>query len=209
VARVPSWGRQALQLPQRHQQSPREGLRRPCPQRDRPAFPPAVHGRPAHDLRHTYASLLINNGGDVKYISEQMGRASVQITLARYGHLFPNAKREAVLRLERNLFPSQGGALGEPGVADAGQTGRNPGGPVGTGGRRRRRRWAVVSEPAPLHAEGLFQLAGLRVGVLRQFARRPQALPPGPTEPDPVHATYAVSPFGELATGHPGRTRCR
>jgi integrase len=58
-----------------------------------------------HDLRHTYASLLINNNENIKYISEQMGHASVQITLDRYGHLFPNAKREAVLRLERSLFP--------------------------------------------------------------------------------------------------------
>ncbi len=58
-----------------------------------------------HDLRHTYASLLINNNENIKYISEQMGHASVQITLDRYGHLFPNAKREAVMRLEKSLFP--------------------------------------------------------------------------------------------------------
>ena len=54
-----------------------------------------------HDLRHTYASLLINNGENIKYIAEQMGHASVQITLDRYGHLFPNVRREAVLRLEK------------------------------------------------------------------------------------------------------------
>ena len=34
-----------------------------------------------------------------------MGHASVQITLDRYGHLFPNVRREAVLRLEKSLFP--------------------------------------------------------------------------------------------------------
>jgi hypothetical protein len=72
-------------------------------------FQPAL-GRAAlrhirfHDLRHTYASLLINNGENIKYISEQMGHASVQITLDRYGHLFPSARREAVLRLEKSLF---------------------------------------------------------------------------------------------------------
>jgi integrase len=58
-----------------------------------------------HDLRHTYASLLINNGENIKYISEQMGHASVQITLDRYGHLFPNVRRDAVMRLEKSLFP--------------------------------------------------------------------------------------------------------
>jgi integrase len=58
-----------------------------------------------HDLRHTYASLLSNNGENIKYISEQMGHASVQVTLDRYGHLFPSVRREAVLRLEKTLFP--------------------------------------------------------------------------------------------------------
>lgn len=59
-----------------------------------------------HDLRHTYASLLVNNWENIKYISEQMGHASVQITLDRYSHLFPNVRREAVMRLERSLFPA-------------------------------------------------------------------------------------------------------
>jgi hypothetical protein len=34
-----------------------------------------------------------------------MGHASVQVTLDRYGHLFPSVRREAVLRLEKTLFP--------------------------------------------------------------------------------------------------------
>jgi Phage integrase family len=40
-----------------------------------------------HDLRNTFASLLIANGAHVKFISEQLGHASSQITLDRYGHL--------------------------------------------------------------------------------------------------------------------------
>ena len=59
----------------------------------------------ARHKRHTYASLLINNGENIKYIAEQMGHASVQVTLDRYGHLFPSVRREAVLRLEKTLFP--------------------------------------------------------------------------------------------------------
>ena len=42
-----------------------------------------------HDLRHTYASLLIAQGAHPKYIQAQLGHASIQTTLDRYGHLMP------------------------------------------------------------------------------------------------------------------------
>jgi hypothetical protein len=54
-----------------------------------------------HDLRHTYATLLINQGANLKYISKQMGHASVQITLDRYGHLLPDTGREEMQKLDR------------------------------------------------------------------------------------------------------------
>jgi integrase len=56
-----------------------------------------------HSLRHTYASLLIQQGENPKYISEQMGHSSIQITMDRYGHLFPNQKRTTGARLEAQL----------------------------------------------------------------------------------------------------------
>jgi integrase len=56
-----------------------------------------------HSLRHTYASLLIAQGENPKYISAQLGHASIQITMDRYGHLFPNQKRTAAARLEAQL----------------------------------------------------------------------------------------------------------
>ncbi len=56
-----------------------------------------------HSLRHFYASALIQSGENIKYISAQLGHASVQITLDRYGHLFPNEKRTAAARLEARL----------------------------------------------------------------------------------------------------------
>jgi integrase len=59
-----------------------------------------------HDLRHTFASLLIAQGEHPKYISEQLGHASVQITLDRYGHLMPQSYDEAGERLEAALFSS-------------------------------------------------------------------------------------------------------
>lgn len=44
-----------------------------------------------HECRHTYASLMIAAGVNIKTISECMGHASVQITLDRYGHLLDGA----------------------------------------------------------------------------------------------------------------------
>lgn len=42
-----------------------------------------------HDLRHTYASLLIAKDVNIKYIQKQMGHASFEITMNTYGHLMP------------------------------------------------------------------------------------------------------------------------
>ena len=66
-----------------------------------------------HDLRHSFTSLLIAQGEHPKYISEQLGHASVQITLDRYGHLLPQSYDHGGDRLEAALF----GAPNEPAVA--------------------------------------------------------------------------------------------
>jgi integrase len=60
-----------------------------------------------HDLRHTYASLLIAQGEHPKLISEQLGHASIQITLDRYGHLMDQSYGDASERLEAVLFGNQ------------------------------------------------------------------------------------------------------
>jgi integrase len=57
-----------------------------------------------HDLRHTFAGLLIAQGEHPKLISEQLGHASVQITLDRYGHLMDQSYGDASDRLEAALF---------------------------------------------------------------------------------------------------------
>jgi integrase len=56
-----------------------------------------------YSLRHTYASMLISQGENPKYISSQMGHSSIMITLDRYGHLFKDEKRTAADRLEQQL----------------------------------------------------------------------------------------------------------
>lgn len=53
-----------------------------------------------HPLRHTYASILIRQGENPKYVSVQMGHASVAFTLDVYGHLFQSQSSEAMTRLE-------------------------------------------------------------------------------------------------------------
>ncbi len=42
-----------------------------------------------HDLRHTYTTLLISQGENVKFIQSQLGHSSIQTTMDRYGHLLP------------------------------------------------------------------------------------------------------------------------
>jgi integrase len=53
-----------------------------------------------HDLRHTYVSLLIEQGAHPKYIQEQAGHGSIQVTMDTYGHLFPSQSRGWVEKLD-------------------------------------------------------------------------------------------------------------
>jgi integrase len=57
-----------------------------------------------HDLRHSFASLLISQGEHPKLISEQLGHASVKITMDRYGHLMDQSYGNASDRLDAALF---------------------------------------------------------------------------------------------------------
>jgi integrase len=58
-----------------------------------------------HDLRHTYASLLIAQGMSVAFVSRQMGHSSISTTLDIYTHLFDQAEHGVALveRLEREF----------------------------------------------------------------------------------------------------------
>ena len=61
-----------------------------------------------HDIRHTFASLLLSAGYSPVYVKEQLGHHSIQITVDTYGHLIPGSNREAVNSLDdrkiRNLY---------------------------------------------------------------------------------------------------------
>ena len=43
-----------------------------------------------HDLRHSYAALLIAEGAHPRAIMERLGHSTIQVTLGTYGHLFPS-----------------------------------------------------------------------------------------------------------------------
>jgi integrase len=60
-----------------------------------------------HDLRHTYASLLLDQGENIKYIQRQLGHISIQVTMDIYGHLMEDVNQEAVIKLGSRIFGSQ------------------------------------------------------------------------------------------------------
>jgi integrase len=56
--------------------------------------------RNLHFLRHTFASLLLQQGESPAYVKDQMGHSSIDITVDIYGHLIPGGNRQAVDRLD-------------------------------------------------------------------------------------------------------------
>jgi integrase len=62
-----------------------------------------------HSTRHTFASRLIAQGENLKYIQEQLGHASITITVDTYGHLIPGGNRQAVDRLDYAATGSETG----------------------------------------------------------------------------------------------------
>lgn len=54
-----------------------------------------------HDLRHTFATLSIQNGTDIKTVSETLGHATVAFTLDRYGHVSNVMRQSAAARMEQ------------------------------------------------------------------------------------------------------------
>lgn len=57
-----------------------------------------------HCLRHTFASLLILQGENIKYIQSQLGHSSPTVTLNVYSHLMNPVNQESACRLENTIF---------------------------------------------------------------------------------------------------------
>src|SRR5215831_17541890 len=67
-----------------------------------------------HDLRHTFGSLLIQDGASLAYVKEQMGHSSIQVTADTYGHLIPGANINWVDGLDRETSSQQNATPAQP-----------------------------------------------------------------------------------------------
>ena len=59
-----------------------------------------------HDLRHTFATLALQNGVDVKTVSGMLGHYSAVFTLDTYAHVTTSAQRQAAKAMEHVLSGS-------------------------------------------------------------------------------------------------------
>jgi integrase len=57
-----------------------------------------------HDLRHSHATLLLEQGEHPKVVSERLGHSSITITMDLYSHVTPNMQKEAAKKLDDFLF---------------------------------------------------------------------------------------------------------
>ncbi len=60
-----------------------------------------------HDLRHTFASLMLLSGANPKVVSEALGHASVAFTLDTYSHIIKGVQGEAMTLLDEVLPPGK------------------------------------------------------------------------------------------------------
>lgn len=66
-----------------------------------------------HSLRHAAASLLIHAGVGDKAVQTIMGHSSIQVTKDIYGHLFADAEREAMIKMDAHFMSRRPGRVDE------------------------------------------------------------------------------------------------
>ncbi len=54
-----------------------------------------------HDLRHSYATLMLESGVDLKTVSQALGHSTIRITADTYAHVTPAMQQSAAERLDR------------------------------------------------------------------------------------------------------------
>jgi len=57
-----------------------------------------------HGLRHTYASILIEQGENPKTVQHNLGHADVSLTLQIYSHTYESAQKNAAKKLDESLL---------------------------------------------------------------------------------------------------------
>jgi len=95
---------------------------RPCPRCGFKLWPRGnVRHIRFHDLRHTYASVLLMLGANLTSVQKLLGHSDPKITERRYGHLLPDFMKSEVDRLRLGL-----GHLA-PALPEAGEAGQSDG----------------------------------------------------------------------------------
>ncbi len=56
---------------------------------------------PLHDLRHSFASLLLAGGADLKTVSTALGHSTIAVTANTYAHVSPAMLHDAANLLDR------------------------------------------------------------------------------------------------------------
>lgn len=74
----------------------------------------------SHELRHTFATMALENGMDIKTLSAMLGHVSAATTLDIYTHITDDMQRTAAANIDRGIgkaAPPEGGS--EPGQETA------------------------------------------------------------------------------------------
>ena len=56
-----------------------------------------------HDLRHTFATMALENGMDVKTLSDMIGHISAETTLNIYAHITDTMRAQASVKIDRKI----------------------------------------------------------------------------------------------------------
>ena len=56
-----------------------------------------------HDLRHSFATISLENGDDIKTVSESLGHATVAFTLDVYGHVTEKMRKDSAARMQKYI----------------------------------------------------------------------------------------------------------
>jgi integrase len=59
--------------------------------------------RPYHATRHSYATILLESGADIRFVQRQLGHATIGLTVDTYGHVDPERHASVVEAFDRCL----------------------------------------------------------------------------------------------------------
>lgn len=58
-----------------------------------------------HDLRHAFATFLLDQGEELRTVMELLGHSTIRMTADTYGHVLPARARQAASAIDRVLGP--------------------------------------------------------------------------------------------------------